>query len=131
MPNKPISQGYKLYALVDHGYVWYWIWASHIKLMVEVVKEEGLTKTGLMVYQLLQKLPQEPGRYTVYLDNYFTSINLFKRLCDEGIGACGTTCPSASSQFHPALAVLKESILTTEWNSLYADIKEKTLCIAW
>jgi hypothetical protein len=23
MPNKPISQGYKLYELADHGYVWY------------------------------------------------------------------------------------------------------------
>ena len=83
-----------------------------------------------MVYQLLQKLPREPGRYTVYLDNYFTSINLFKRLRDEGIGACGTTRPSASSQFHPTLAVLKESTLTREWNSLYADIKDETLYIA-
>jgi hypothetical protein len=57
MPNKPISQGYKLYALADYGYVWYWIWASRAKSMVEVVKEEGLTKTGSIVYQLLQKLP--------------------------------------------------------------------------
>jgi hypothetical protein len=131
MPNKPISQGYKLYALADYGYVWYWIWASCAKSIVEVVKEEGLTKTGSMVYQLLQKLPQEPGHYTVYLDNYFISINLFKQLRNIGIGACGTTRPSASPQFHPTLAVLKESTLTTEWNSLYADIKDKTLCIAW
>jgi hypothetical protein len=99
--------------------------------MVEVIKNEGLTMTGSMVYQLLRNLPQEPGRYTVYLDNYFTSINLFKRLCDEGIEACGTTRPSASSQFHPTLTVLKESTLSTEWNSLYADIKDETLCIAW
>jgi hypothetical protein len=99
--------------------------------MVEVVKEEGLTKTGSMVYQLLWKLPQEPGCYTVYLDNYFTGINLFKQLCDEGIGACSITHPSALSQFYPTLAVLKESTLTTEWNFLYADIKEKILCIAW
>jgi hypothetical protein len=131
MPHKPISQGYKLYALADHGYVWYWIWASRAKSIVEVVKQEGLTMTGSMVYQLLQKLPQEPGRYTVYLDNYFTSINLFKQLRDKGIGACGTTRVSASPQFHPTLAVLKESTLTTEWNSLYANIKDETLCIAW
>jgi hypothetical protein len=99
--------------------------------MVEVVKEEDLTKTGSMVYQLLQKLPQEPGCYTVYLDNYFISIKLFKQLCDIGIRACGTTHPLTSSQFHPTLAVLKELTLTTEWNSLYADIKDKILCIAW
>jgi hypothetical protein len=131
MPHKPISQGYKLYALADHGYVWYWLWASRAKSMVEVVKQEGLIMTSSMVYQLLQKLPQEPGQYTVYLDNYFTSINLFKQLRDEGIRACGITRPSSSTQFDPTLAVLKESTLTTEWNSLYADIKEETLCIAW
>ena len=76
MQNKPISQGYRLYAPADHGYVWYWIWASRAKSMAEIV--EGLTKTGSMVYQLLQKLPREPGCYTVYLDNYFISINLLK-----------------------------------------------------
>ena len=53
MPNKPISQGYKLYTLIDHGYVWYWIWASLVKLIVKVVKEEGLIKTGSLVHQLL------------------------------------------------------------------------------
>jgi hypothetical protein len=88
MPNKPISHGYKLYALADHGYVWYWIWASR-------AKGEGLIMTGTMVYHLLQKLPQEPGQFTVYLDNYFISINLFKQPRNEGIVACGTDCPSA------------------------------------
>ena len=131
MPNKPISQGYKLYALADHGYIWYWIWASRAKSIIEVKKHEDLTLTGSMVFQLLQKLPPEPGRYTVYLDNYFTSINLFKRLRDEGIGACGTTRPSSSIQFHPTLAVLKESTLTREWNSLYTDIQNQVLCVAW
>ena len=131
LPNKPIPQGYKLYALADRGYIWYWFFASRAKSTVEVIKEENLTMTGSMVLELLQKLPPEPGRYTVYLDNYFTSINLFKRLRQEGIGACGTTRPSASPQFHPTLAVLKESKLTNEWNSLYADVQDDVLCIAW
>ena len=69
MPNKPISQGYKLYVQADYGYVWYWIWASCAKSMVEVVKGEGLTKTGIMVYQFLQKMPQEASHYNVYLNN--------------------------------------------------------------
>ena len=28
MPNKPIKQGYKLFAIADQGYILYWIWAS-------------------------------------------------------------------------------------------------------
>jgi hypothetical protein len=67
-----------------------------------------------MVYQLLQKLPQEPGCYTIYLNNYFISIKLLKQLYNEGIRAYGTTRPLASPQFHPTLAVLKKSTLTTE-----------------
>jgi hypothetical protein len=84
-PNKPVSQGYKLYGLADHKYVWYWLCASRLKSMIEVSKEEGRIMTGLIIYQLLQKLTHEPGCYIVYLDNYFTSINLFKRLRNEGI----------------------------------------------
>lgn len=82
--------------------------------MIEVVKEEGLTKTGLMVYQLLQMLLQEPGYYAVYFDNYFTSTSLFKWLYNIGIRACGITCPLASPQFHLTLAILKELALTTK-----------------
>jgi Transposase IS4 len=28
MPNKPIHQGYKLFAIAEHGYIWHFIWSS-------------------------------------------------------------------------------------------------------
>ena len=31
MPNKPIDQGYKLFALADHGYTYSWIYYSRVK----------------------------------------------------------------------------------------------------
>lgn len=54
MPNKPIKQGYKLFAIADQGYILSWIWASRHKSLVEVKKQEDLTMTGSMVLQLGQ-----------------------------------------------------------------------------
>jgi hypothetical protein len=51
MPNKPIKQGYKLFAIADQGYILYWIWASRHRPLVEVKKHSNLTLTGSMVIQ--------------------------------------------------------------------------------
>jgi hypothetical protein len=139
MPNKPIKQGYKLFAIADQGYILYWIWASRHKSLVEIKKQDDLTMTGSMVLQLVQEgLPPHRNNYTVYLDNYFTTIPLFNRLRQLGIGACGTTRPNASKKLFPkALRLLKDSKKAQPWNTLYAvpagpdsDI-DSVLCIAW
>ena len=98
MPNKPIKQGYKLFAIADQGYILYWIWASRHKSLVEVKKHDAghLTLTGSMVVQLAQEgLPSQQNNYTIYMDNYFSTIPLFNHLRQLGIGACGTTRPNA------------------------------------
>jgi hypothetical protein len=141
MPNKPIKQGYKLFAVADQGYILYWIWASRHKSLVEVKKQEDLTMTGSMVLQLVQQaLPQRQNNYTIYMDNYFTTIPLFQRLRQLGFGACGTTRPNASKSLFPkALRLLKESKKSQPWNTLYAVPAgpdsdtgiDSVLCIAW
>lgn len=83
MPNKPIKQGYKLFAIADQGYILYWIWASRHKSLVEVKKHEAghLTLTGSMVVQLAQEgLLSQQNNYTIYIDNYFSTIPLFNHL---------------------------------------------------
>jgi hypothetical protein len=57
--------------------------------------------TGSMVLQ--QGLPSHRNNYTVYMDNYFTTIPLLDRLRQLGIGACGTTCPNASKSYSQKL----------------------------
>lgn len=141
MPNKPIKQGYKLFAIADQGYILYWMWASRHKSLVEVHKQADLTVTGSMVLQLVQQgLPPCRNQYTVYLDNYFTTIPLFHRLRELGFGACGTTRPNASKSLFPkALRVLKDSKKPLRWNKLYAvpacmdpsSGVDSVLCIAW
>jgi transposase IS4-like protein len=78
MPNKPIQQGYKLFVLAEHSYIWWFIWSSRkYSFKAEVVLRPDLTATGSMVYHLVKHLLKFSR---VYLENYFTSIPLFRLL---------------------------------------------------
>jgi hypothetical protein len=130
MPNKPIPQGYKIFALADHGYIYAFTPSSRSKSLVEVVKHKDLTMTGSMVLGLLKHLPLLHKHYVIYLDNYFTSIGLFQILRDQGIGACGTTRTN-KNDFPPLIRQLKERGIKTPWNTLCAIPKNGVLCFLW
>ena len=78
MPNKPISQGYKLFGIADHGYLYSFLWSSKTKGLQDVLLRPRLTKTGCLVRQLAMTLPRR--HITIYIDNYFTLIPLFQEL---------------------------------------------------
>jgi hypothetical protein len=46
MPNKLIQQGYKLYGIADHGYLYAFLWSSKAKGLQDVVLCLKLTATG-------------------------------------------------------------------------------------
>jgi anaphase-promoting complex subunit 8 len=45
MPNKPVKQGYKIFALAEHGYIWTFSWSSRQLGIEEMFKWPGLTPT--------------------------------------------------------------------------------------
>jgi hypothetical protein len=49
MPNKPIKQGYKIFALVDDAYVWHFQLSSRQYGIGELYKVDELTPTRSMV----------------------------------------------------------------------------------
>jgi anaphase-promoting complex subunit 8 len=53
MPNKPIKQGYKIFALAEHGYIWTFSWSSRQLGIEEMFKWPGLTPTGSMVVEFV------------------------------------------------------------------------------
>jgi hypothetical protein len=57
MPNKPIKQGYKIFALAEHGYIWTFSWSSRQLGIEEMFKWPGLTSTGSMAVELIEWLP--------------------------------------------------------------------------
>lgn len=128
MPSKPISQGYKIFGIADHGYLYNFLWSSREKGIQDIVLWPGLTKTGCLVRNLVLSLPRR--RLIIYMDNYFTSIPLFTELRACEYGAMGTTRPH--KEFPLGLTELKERYSKKlEWNTLLAKAVNNTLCLAW
>jgi hypothetical protein len=128
MPNKPITQGYKIFGNADHGYLYNFLWSSREKGLQDILLQPNLTKTGCLVKNLALTLPRR--HLTIYMDNYFTSIPLFSELRSYEFGAVGTTGPH--KDFPAELKQLKERFATKlEWNTLLAKVVDNTLCLAW
>jgi hypothetical protein len=132
MPNKPIKQGYKIFALADRGYVWHFQLSSRRHGIAELVKDTDLTPTGSMVLQMARLLPKfEQSHFILFLDNYFTSIPLFSMLRAENIGAVGTTRPQGT-EFPALLIALRQKWSTKlDWGTICAIEVNGVLCIGW
>ena len=126
MPNKPITQGYKIYRLADHGYLYNFIWSSREKGLQEILLQPNLTKTGCLVKNLALSLPR--CCLTIYMDNYFTSIPLFTELRAYKFSTVGTTRPH--KEFPLELKEIKERYTKKlPWNTLLAKVVNNTLCL--
>ena len=81
MPGKLIKQDYKIFALAQDSYVWYFQLASKHYRIAELERADKHTTTGSIVFQIAQLLPKFPNTYfLIYIDNYFISILLFSKL---------------------------------------------------
>ncbi len=137
-PHKPIKQGYKLWALGDHGYIFNWLWYS---------KNQGTESLGLrsrsrsrssnsfmadtqaLVISLAKSLPLAQD-YILYLDNLFTNVPLANALRELGIGVMGTTRATASG-LPLSLIQLKHAKESLKWGYLETAIAKKVLCFLW
>jgi hypothetical protein len=76
--NKPTPEGYKILSLCDSGYTYTFMFTSRVeKSNVDVI--ENVNKIGAEVYHLVGQLPSQK-QFNIYMDNYFSSINLFSFL---------------------------------------------------
>ena len=73
----------------------------------EIPAFDTLTNTGALVRALVATLPRDS--MTIYMDNYFTSVPLFKSLRNSKYGAVGTIRPH--DRFPHALSKLKKKRL--------------------
>ena len=86
MPNKPLTEGYKVFAICDHGYTLYCRFhstSSSISHLSPVYPEMiGISaSTVAIVYQLVeQTLPYYMHDFIVFTDNLFTTPDLFTNL---------------------------------------------------
>ncbi|TVY79518.1 hypothetical protein Focb16_v009783 [Fusarium oxysporum f. sp. cubense] len=115
--NKPTPVGFKVWVIAQNGFFIRWLW--HIKaspytaVIIELPKKKkkpavkpqqgkkregkpketvALSNTAGVVIHLVNMLPKQT--YHVFMDNLFSSPNLFRALREAGHGATGTARPN-------------------------------------
>lgn len=101
VPNKPTPRGFKMWVVAQRGYFLRWIWhdpkaplgpvGRRRKRKRDLKLEDDtiyLNPTQSVVVALVNLLPRQT--YHVYLDNLFSSPNLFEALLELGSAATGT-----------------------------------------
>lgn len=100
IPSKPTPEGFKIWAIAEAGYLLGWLPHLPNKAFDSIGEkrprtkkrkrpdEPGLNPTQAMVIALVKLLP--PAIYHVFLDNLFSSPDLFVVLRDLNVGATGT-----------------------------------------
>ena len=131
IPNKPIPEGFKRWALGDRGYFYTWAWHSkgegpHCPHVV------GLNPTASVVAYLASQLPLGPLNYHLFLDNLFTSEALCSYLYQVGIGCTGTA--RVKSGIHQDLLNFKKKPpKDISWGDRQTRVNAtgKMLSVAW
>ena len=134
MPNKPISEGYRILALCWQGYTINWFYTSRATGIAEQIQYTGpihLTPTSAAIYQLLQVLPYQTCQFNIFMDNFFSNISLFQVLRSLNIGACGTARQNKNA-FPPDL---HNSYPGLPWNHLcgaqVGSVRYPVLALQW
>ena len=135
IPNKPTPDGIKIWVVAQDGIFMRWLWHVPNQGPVGIPKKNSndtyrLTPTQLVVISLLDLLPR--ASYHVYLDNLFSSPDLFKQLYDVGIGASGTA--RINCGINSEIAVAKTSKETPKewgWTMQVPTACEKVNQVAW
>jgi hypothetical protein len=94
VPNKPTPTGLKVWSIAQRGFLLAWEYHRPGKKggPVGVRKPKQINKTQAVIPHLLAKLPK--AYYHVYMDNLFTSTELFiylKKLGHAATGTCRTS----------------------------------------
>ena len=131
MNVKAAGKGFKIYSLCAENYIYAFKWTSKSTRITGLKKLPGLSPSESLVVQLCKELPDYyDGRYACYMDNFFTSIKLFKHLRGLNIAAVGT-CKSGSGFPRPLLELRSATKKKNDWELLHYYDVENVLCIAW
>ena len=121
--NKPNPQGYKILSLCDFGYTYSFIFVSRICNNPDIETIPGLNNTSCEVWHLIKQLPLNKS-FNIFMDNYFSNINLFNFLRNKKIGACVTT--RTNSTKFPKILKIKKKL---DWDILSGVVIDDVLAL--
>jgi len=143
MPNKPIDEGYKVFAICDHGYTYGFEFCSRVDgasglighspipppIPPPIGYSRNLTPTSTTCLRLALLLPYRKWHYSIYFDSFFSNTALFATLQELGIGACGTArkdqIPVELQQYDSANSKI------AEWGDLASVLEDNVQCARW
>lgn len=80
----------KIYALCESRYTYSFFYYSRNSSVAGVKPIESLNATSGAVAHFAEALPYKAYRFNTNMENFFSSVTLFKHLCGLEIGAYGT-----------------------------------------
>ncbi len=125
--NKSTPEGYKILSLCESEYTYTFMFMSQIKPS-NVSLIPNVNKIGAEVYHLVNQLPPHKA-FTIFMDNYFSSINLFNFLWNNDYEACNTVRIN-TAKFSIILKKEKEK-KDLEWDFLKSVIVDNVLSLLW
>ena len=149
LKNKPINNGYKLWCIGDHGYIWSWLFHSRVDGVEGFTKSQptywpqksmnaageplekraSLAPTYALVLRLAAQLPRL--EFCIYLDNLFLNLPVAQCLLAMGIYCMGTIRKKAIG-FPLSLQSYLENNSELLWDSTIAQVVDNnTLCFIW
>lgn len=125
MPSKPIPIGYKVWVMAESGY--FLQWSFHAKgegpVGLNIEEYPDLAPTQAIVAHLLSQLPPPPTPdhgYHCFMDNLFSTPELFSLLRTRNIAATGTTRPGrVTSKQLVAIKASESKKDSVPWGTVY------------
>ena len=112
-------------SLCDSGYTYTFMFMSRIKPS-NIDPVPNVNKTGSEVYHLVSQLPSRKA-FNIFIDNYFSSINLFSFLRSKNYGACGTI--HTNTLKFPVILKKEKERKDLEWDFLKGIIVDDVLAL--
>jgi hypothetical protein len=95
------------------GYLYDFVFTSRTEKIAEIAEVRGVRQTSTMVKTLMQRLSGGGKGHVIFLDNFFSTVELFINLKRLRIGACGT-CKAGSGIPQP-LIKLRGALSQRQW----------------
>ena len=127
-PGKLISEGYKLFAIGDEGYLYNFSQYSPVQGLEGRLKVKGLVDILAIVYKLATNIL--PTNSILFIDNYFTELKLARNLKAKRIAVCGTMKPNRPDLLELLVEMKKLFLKDIPYGGLTIVVQDDILFVA-
>ena len=143
MKNKPIEEGFKIWAVGYGSYINSWLFHSQQEGIENINKSTKFERPAplqptrlaptqqvpvILLQEIQAKFPHQ--KRIVFLDNLFLNLEVAHCLIPLGVGVMGTSRKNVTG-FPQELLDLKEDNKKLAWNSLIGFQVDQALCFLW